>query len=186
MRSDATVRDVMHREFVGVSESDTLADAAELLLRENADCLIVVRGGEPVGVLSPRDALRAILDDSDPSETAVGDVMAPPAPTVPVDARLVAAEERLIAEGASRLIATVNGEAAGLLTEHDIVAATRSRDDEENRSIPGAGEAEAGTSPDNPGTPTEVTQSICEVCGSLSSDLSRDNGQLVCPDCQEM
>jgi len=45
MRTDTTVRDVMHREFLGVSESDALADAAALLVEEGTDCLIVVRGG---------------------------------------------------------------------------------------------------------------------------------------------
>jgi len=62
MRTDTTARDVMHREFLGVSESDPLRDAAALLVDEGTNCLVVLRGGEPVGRLSWRDALGALLD----------------------------------------------------------------------------------------------------------------------------
>ncbi|MFC6772289.1 CBS domain-containing protein, partial [Halorubrum pallidum] len=48
MRTDTTVRDVMHREFLGASEADSLAAAADLMVTEATDCLVVVRGGEPV------------------------------------------------------------------------------------------------------------------------------------------
>ncbi|WP_195155705.1 CBS domain-containing protein, partial [Halorubrum sp. AJ67] len=56
MRTDTTVRDVMHREFLGVSESDSLSDAAALLVEEETNCVVVVRGGDPVGRLESRDA----------------------------------------------------------------------------------------------------------------------------------
>jgi len=38
MRTDTTARDVMHREFLGVSESDPLRDAAALLVDEGTNC----------------------------------------------------------------------------------------------------------------------------------------------------
>ncbi|MFC6754826.1 CBS domain-containing protein, partial [Halorubrum tibetense] len=52
MRTDTTVRDVMHREFLGASESDALTEAAALLVEEVTDCAVVLRGGEAVGRLA--------------------------------------------------------------------------------------------------------------------------------------
>lgn len=178
MNSDTTVRDVMHREFLGVSESDSLGDAASLMLSEEADCLVVVRGGEPIGSLSPRDALETLLDGADPETTTVGDVMMPAAPTVSIDEQLEITEDRLVSEGARRVIATADEEAVGVVTAHDVLAASRARSDRDTPATTGGAEAAQNTE--------SMTQSICEVCGSLTSELSRSNGQLVCPDCLEV
>ncbi|ELZ29448.1 CBS domain-containing protein, partial [Halorubrum distributum] len=131
MRTDTTVRDVMHREFLGVSESDSLPEAAELLVDEETNCLVVVRGGEPVGRLESRDALDALLsatavsDESaaaSPEHLTVGDVMGPPLPAVSPDDSLAAVEERLVSEGADRVVAVDDGEAVGVVTDGDALA----------------------------------------------------------------
>lgn len=143
----------MHREFLGVSESDSLPGAAALLVEEETNCLVVVRGGEPVGRLESRDALDALLDatgDADESgpeedgdeqsddertadertadeqpadERTVGDAMGPTLPTVSPDDSLSAVEERLIAEGTDRVVAVDDGEAVGVVTDGDVLAA---------------------------------------------------------------
>jgi len=114
MRTDTTARDVMHREFLGVSESDPLRDAAALLVDEGTNCLVVLRGGEPVGRLSWRDALGALLDAGAGDEhdlTVESVIMGPPLPTVTPDDALAVVEERLIAEGVDRVVAVEDGEA---------------------------------------------------------------------------
>ena len=80
MRNGITVRDVMNREFVGVSESDTLDDAAELMQTEPAEAVLVLRGADPIASLSSATALAALLD-GDPHDQPVGELMAPPVPT---------------------------------------------------------------------------------------------------------
>lgn len=188
MRDGTTVRDLMHREFLGVSESDDLADAAELMLSEGADCLVVLRGGEAVGCLTPRNALTALLDGAGLESTTVGDVMEPPAPTIDADARLTIAEERLVTEGTGRLVVTVDEEAVGVITERDVLAANPVRRPPErdvNRET--GAEREAATSTQEVGdTAGVVTQSICEQCGALTADLDRSNGKLLCQDCLEV
>jgi len=123
MRTDTTARDVMHREFLGVSESDPLRDAAALLVDEGTNCLVVLRGGEPVGRLSWRDALGALLDAGagDEHDLTVESVMGPPLPTVTPDDALAVVEERLIAEGDDR-VAVEDGEALGVVTASDVLA----------------------------------------------------------------
>lgn len=188
MRDGTTVRDLMHREFLGVSESDDLADAAELMLSEGADCLVVLRGSEAVGCLTPRNVLTAVLGENGLEQRTVGDVMEPPVPTVEADERLAVAEERLVTEGTGRLIVTVDEEAVGVVTERDVLAANPVRRAPEREIQREAGaEREAATEAQEVGDSAGVvTQSICEECGALTADLDRSNGKLLCQDCLEV
>ncbi|EMA64628.1 CBS domain-containing protein [Halorubrum lipolyticum] len=214
MRTDTTVRDVMHREFLGVSESDPLRDAAALLVDEGTNCLVVLRGGEPVGRLGCRDALGALLDagvgagdgptaDGE-SGLTVGSVMGPPLPTVAPDDALAAVEERLVSEGVDRVVAVENGEAVGVVTAGDALAAGAPRTgngareplpDEEATGEPRRGDAatlgsDGGVDPAVEASSTDAsgspTQGVCESCGALVPDLVTANGQAVCPECREV
>ncbi|QKY17838.1 CBS domain-containing protein [Halorubrum sp. CBA1229] len=211
MRTDTTVRDVMHREFLGVSESDRLADAAGLLVDEGTDCLVVVRGGEPVGRLDCRSALDALLGadgwtpgDADGDGPTVGSVMGPPLPTVAPNDSLAAVEERLVSEGADRVVAVESGEAVGVVTAGDALAAGAPRTGDGAREDVVGGESVRGTrhgdeamlgsdggvDPASEAATTDVsesaTQGVCESCGALVPDLVTANGQAVCPECREV
>lgn len=207
MRTDTTVRDVMHREFLGVSESDGLADAAGLMVEEETDCLVVVRGGEPVGRLGCRDALGALLDADDGSDgdgPTVGSVMGPPLPTVTPDDSLAAVEERLVAEGVDRVVAVEAGEAVGVVTAGDALAAGAPRTGDGAREAAVGDEtlrgtrrgdegmlgSDGGVAPASEAATTDAsespTQGVCESCGALVPDLVTANGQAVCPECREV
>lgn len=182
MRNDITVRSIMHREFVGVSESDSLRDAAALLCEEEADAAIVLRGRQPVGMLSARDALSAFLS-MDASEATVSDAMSDAGPTVEADESLSAAELQLAA-GDGRMVVLDSGEPVGVITDRDVLAATTSSPEErENETNPEL-EADLAVGDEGAVDSADMTRSICEVCGSLSYELVTRNGQLVCPDCE--
>ncbi|MFW6321117.1 MAG: cyclic nucleotide-binding/CBS domain-containing protein [Halohasta sp.] len=187
MRNGITVRDVMNREFVGVSEADSLADAAELMVSEAAEAVVVLRGAEPIGSLSTSTAMAAMLE-GDPDDRTVGEVMEPPVPTVRPDAALADATRHLIARSASHLLVVGDDGVAGMVTERDLLAASETV---EPARSPGE-EAEAvDRQPADPEaieaevSPETSMQSVCEVCGSLTPELSSVNGQLVCPDCTD-
>ncbi|WP_435093072.1 CBS domain-containing protein [Halorubrum sp. N11] len=208
MRTDTTIRDVMHREFLGVSESDPLRDAAALLVDEETNCLVVLRGGEPVGRLGCRDALETLLDvgaeAAGDTELTVGSVMGPPLPTVAPDDALVAAEERLIAEGNDRVVAVEDGEAVGVVTAGDVLAAGAPRtgdgvrdalSEEAATGEPQRGDAamlgsDGGVDPAVEASSTDAsgspTQGVCESCGALVPDLVSANGQAICPECRDV
>ncbi|WP_144923382.1 CBS domain-containing protein [Halorubrum salsamenti] len=206
MRTDTTVRDVMHREFLGVSESDPLRDAAALLVDEGTNCLVVLRGGEAVGRLDCRDALDSLLDATADDERGltVGSVMGPPLPTVAPDDALAVVEERLVAEGVDRVVAVEDGEAVGVVTAGDALAAGAPRtgngardplSDEGATGEPRRGDAatlgaDGGVDPAVEASSTDAsgspTQGVCESCGALVPDLVTANGQAVCPECREV
>ena len=82
MNTEVSVREVMDREYVGATESDSLVDTVELLLREDAETAVVLRGSEPVGVLTERDVLAVLVDGPDPETATVGDALTESIPTV--------------------------------------------------------------------------------------------------------
>jgi len=199
MNADLTARDVMDREYVGASESDSLPETVELLLREDATEAVVLRGQEPVGVLTEQDVYAVLAESSNPSEAAVGDAPLTEVPTVAPDVTLDVAADRMATRSASRLRVVDNGETVGVLTEHDILTVRAPQGvDSTRRQVEVDADAAAGAAAGAVDAGTrgafgegEVDdefedQSICEGCGTLTRDLSSFNGQLLCPDCRDI
>jgi CBS domain-containing protein len=194
MNADVTVRDVMDREYVGVSESDDLVETAELLLAEDADTAVVLRGSDPVGVLTCRDVLTLLVDGADLAAADVADAMTDSVPTVDPDLGLEAAADMMSARDARRLVVTETGgaEPLGILTEHDVlITRPLGRTREERQAVaepaaPGGDAATLSTESDREADAGFEDQSICESCGTLTSDLASFNGQLICGDCRDI
>ncbi|PSQ62782.1 MAG: inosine-5-monophosphate dehydrogenase [Halobacteriales archaeon SW_8_66_22] len=191
MKPDVTVREMMDREYVGVSESDDLLDCVELLLYEDADAAVVQRGSEHVGVVSQHDILELLVHGPSPSEAQAGDAMRETIPTIAPDASLASAADRMSTQSTGRLLVTDGEEPVGMLTERDLIATRRH---ELNTIETGASDAESVTvglhDEDDIGEEMAGAgfddQGICEVCGTLTHDLSSFNGQLLCADCREI
>jgi CBS domain-containing protein len=191
MNTEVSVREVMNREYVGASESDDLVQTVELLLREEADTAVVLRGSETVGVVTERDVLALLVEGPDPEDATVGDAMTESLPTIAPDETLEAAADIMSAQSARRLVVTNGGEPLGVITEHDLLAArTYDPSPGEDELAATAAESSAGTAiATESRTEAEDSfddQGICEVCGTLTSDLASFNGQLLCSDCRDM
>lgn len=174
MSSAVTVREVMTREFLGVSEGDDLLETVELLLAEGADCAVVLRGRDPVGALDERDALSALVDDAVLDAATVGDVMSDGVVRVAADASLAAAAGAMAREDTDWLLAVAD-EPVGVVSAYDVVAASTIAPDAEGETGPTA----------TPDAAAHDTQGICEACGTLAGDLASVNGQLVCANCRD-
>lgn len=187
MESEITVREIMDREYVGVTESDGLVETVELLLEEDKETAVVLHGSEHVGVVTERDVLSVLVEGPDPSEATVGDAMTEHVPTVSPEETVSAAADQLSTQQSRRLVVTNGSEPEGVITEEDLLAG-HSYVTEQGAT---AGIAEEATSGAGAVTARQETESfedqgICEVCGSLSRDLASFNGQLLCVDCREM
>lgn len=195
MNGDVRVRDVMNREYVGVSESDDLVDTAELLLREETDTAVVLRGSAPVGVLTCRDVLALVVEGPDPQTAAVEDAMTASVPRVEPETGLSTAADKMSAQSARRLVVTRGSgeEPIGVLTEHDVLATrpfgrdrTTAPEAEQGETVETNAQPIAGVESSAGETEGFEDQSICEGCGTLTSDLASFNGQLLCGDCRDM
>jgi len=192
MNSQLTAREIMDREYVGVTESDALVETVELLLAEDKETAVVLHGSEHVGVVTERDILSALVDGPDPSEATVGEVMSEDVPTIRPETTVAAAADQLSTQSARRLLVTNGSEPAGVITQTDLlVGRNYSMDEEATPAASGELVAEetvggAGTATTTPAEEGFEDQGICEVCATLTRDLTSFNGQLLCADCREI
>ncbi len=200
MESELSVRDVLTNEYVGVSESDSVLDTVRLMREERTSCALVVRGSEPVGIVTEWDVLGLIDNESDPAETTVEETMTTPVITVDPDRSLTDVATTMARQNIRNVVVEDDTGVVGLVTQRDVIAAAGSfqatmtplRSSEplldRDREVPEATAARATESDDARLVPNGgdeyTTQGVCEACGSLADALWDANGQLVCADCR--
>lgn len=182
MNGQVSVRDVMARSYVGVTEGDSLIGAAELMHDEQEICAVVLRGSDAVGTIHAANIVGMVAQRRDLDSVQVEDVMTPTTNTIPADADLETAVQLLMTNDGLPVVVEANNEVVGILSEHDVVTAYAVYTD-------AMAEEQGGTAPVADAGPVDAEysdQGVCEVCGSLTRELTEHNGQLVCPDCLEM
>jgi len=186
MHRSLSVGDVMRREFVGVSEGDSVKGVADVMHREGVDGAIVLRGSNPIGVFGASDVVAAVARGEDPGITTVDAVMRQPVISVDPDDDLWEAAEAMADRDVRRVAVVSAGEIVGVLREHDVLTAPGilspigSSDSAEPQDHTREQDSEVIGSED----PAHTTQGVCEVCGALSRTLDPHNGKLVCEECR--
>jgi len=187
MNAAVTVREMMDREYVGVSESDDLVDTVELLLREEAEAAVVQRGSEHVGIVTERDILALLVEGPDPTDATVSDAMTESVPSIEPDASLESAADTMSTRSTGRLLVSDGTEPLGFLTERDLLATrTHERKEIESESSEAVTMTMHGTTAETEAKNQFDDQGICEACGKLTQGLAGVNGQVLCSDCREM
>jgi len=184
MQEPVSVREVMNREFIGASESDKLLETTELLVRENEPSAVVLRGNEPIGVLSTRDVLGYFVSKASPDSATVSDAMTETVPSLSPDARLPEARDRMAAWDTEWAVVVEEGEPLGTLTGNDILSTARLESETTER----VEDREPVATPGRNGATEDSfdEQGICSACGTLTRSLASFNGQLLCPDCRDV
>lgn len=116
------IEDVMVEDVISVSEKATVREAAELMNEHEIGCLVVVKRGKPVGIVTETDMVkRVILESVDPEDIKVGDIMSKPLvvgnPQMDVDEASRLMQRRKI----KKLPVVEKGRLIGLVTTTDIV-----------------------------------------------------------------
>ncbi|ELY53149.1 CBS domain-containing protein [Natronococcus jeotgali] len=200
MEQELSVREVLTTEYVGVSESDSVLETVRLMREERAGCVLVVRGSEPVGIMTEWDVLGLVAEEGDPADTTVGEVMTSPVITVGAGWSLADAATTMGRQNIRNLVVESDDGIVGVLTQRDVIAAAGSfqgatsgtveppleadRPIDQSRS-PGPGE-DLDAEPLPNGGDEFSTQGVCEACGSLADSLWDANGRLVCSDCRSV
>ncbi|EMA30199.1 CBS domain-containing protein [Halobiforma nitratireducens] len=128
MERELSVKEVLTTEYVGVSESDSVQGAVELMREERAGSVLVVRGTDPVGIMTEWDVLGLVADERAPAETTVEEVMTTPVITIPSDRSLTDAANLMARENIRNVVVedADADEVLGLVTQRDIIAAAGS------------------------------------------------------------
>ena len=198
MEGEVTVRDVMTHDYVGVNESDSVLGAVELMDEEGVGCVVVLRGSDPVGIMTESDVLSLLASGGDPSGTEVSALMSDPVVSVRADRALSDAAGTMSREDIRRLVVTNDDDLVGVLSERDVISASASLsgvptydgkspremgDPMGNESL-GGDQVSATAETDDRHEYSD--RSICETCGTLSRELTNVNGQLICADCRNV
>lgn len=116
------VKDVMVKNVITVGAEATVREAAKLMNKHEIGCLVAVKKGKPVGIVTERDMLkRVLLKSKDPQKTKVSKIMSKPL-VVGEPQTDIRDAVRLMVEGKiKRLPIVEDSHVLGLVTFTDIV-----------------------------------------------------------------
>lgn len=90
------ISDVMIKEVITIDENATVKEAAEIMNKFEIGCLIAVRKGKAMGIITERDLLKRVVAEArDANKTKVKEIMSSP---------LVVVEPNMDLEEAARLM----------------------------------------------------------------------------------
>lgn len=119
----ATVSDAMSLDVAAVDGSMSCAEAAAIMVKKRYHRLVVNRGGDLVGVLSPFDLMRLIVDQG--VETPISTYMSKPLITISVEEPISVATQKLEQSRVSTLIVVEGEWLVGLFTQREALQSRR-------------------------------------------------------------
>jgi CBS domain-containing protein len=111
----------MVKEVVTIDANKSAKDAADVMNRYEIGCLIVVRRGKAIGILTERDVLKRVVSEAhDPKVTRVKDIMSKPLIVVESDTELEDAARLMFKMKIKKLPIIHEGKLSGLVTLTDL------------------------------------------------------------------
>jgi len=116
------VEDVMVEDVISVPEKATVKEAAELMNQHEIGCLVVVKDGKPVGIVTETDMVkRVILRPMDPKKIEVRKIMSSPLVVVSPHMKIEEASKIMRKRKIKKLPVIEKGRLVGLVTTTDVV-----------------------------------------------------------------
>ena len=166
------VRDAMTEKVLTAGPNTTVARAAKMMAERGVGSIVIVKGKKPIGILTERDLLMKVLGpDLKPSRIKVGKIMSSPLITVAPDADITDAARLMAKNRIRRLPVVERGNLVGILSASDITAISP--------------ELIELVSHREEGEREEIEESVCEVCGEVTTSLYEVNGSWVCENCRD-
>ncbi len=115
------VEDVMIREVITIDEESSVREAAEVMNKFEIGCLIAIRKGKAVGIITERDLLkRVVAEAKDVNKTKVKDIMSSPLVVVEPKMELEEAVKLMFQMKIKKLPVVDGKRLVGLVTITDI------------------------------------------------------------------
>ena len=172
MKRIVSVREAMTGKVLIATPETTVARAAKLMAERGVGSIIIVKSRKPVGILTERDLLLKVVSlDLKPSSVKVGKIMSTPIITIPPDADVTEAARTMARSKIRRLPVVEQDKLVGIVTASDITAISP-----ELTEVVAHPEMTASE---------EIEESVCEVCGEVTTALYEVNGMWVCENCRD-
>ncbi len=115
------VKDVMVTDLVTIKADISVKKAVKVMNDFEIGCLIVVKNGEAIGIITERDILkRIVVEGRNPEKTLVGDIMSKPLIVTSPETSLEEAIEAMFKHKIKKLPVVEGGKLVGLVTFTDI------------------------------------------------------------------
>ena len=101
---EITVSSIMLSKIITSSTTSTLRDVAQKIIDEDAGSVLINENGIPVGIITEKDLLRAVLQHKDFGETQTGQVMSSPLDCCQAEDSLEKCMELFEQSGRTRLV----------------------------------------------------------------------------------
>ncbi|MEM5790593.1 MAG: CBS domain-containing protein [Candidatus Aenigmatarchaeota archaeon] len=168
----------MAKPVLTIDANETAKAAGEKMKKNRKGCLIVVKDGKPIGIVSDSDLINKVLvKDKKASTVLVEDIMSAPLVTIRPTDSIVDAANKIKRNNIHRLPVVDKGKVVGLISLTDIARSTPEMIEllEYRLKMKEA--------------PIEITEKkmsgICDACGSYDEELEYVNGQWLCSPCRE-
>lgn len=116
------IQSYIHENIFSISSKTSAGEAANTMLDNSITSLLVMEEDKYVGIVTHRDiSEKVVAQGLDPSETKLASIMT--SPLITLDASLPMNEALLSMKKNEirHIVATVNGEVAGIISTHDLV-----------------------------------------------------------------
>ena len=130
------IESLITRAVLTVEKRDTLADAAMWMMERGVGSAVVMADGKPIGLITDRDALRAIAQDVDFDAVTVGDFVPRKLTRATADLDVTEAA-RIMREKGFRHLVVVDeeGSLVGVFSMRDLVVGLLQERSDLNRSM---------------------------------------------------
>lgn len=116
-----SVRDIMIKDLLTISENETALKAAQLMTEKGVSCLIVLADDQPIGIVTERDFIKKIcLKQLKLSSVRIGNMMSKIRTSASPDTPIDVAVQRMVNNRIRRLPIIENGKVVGIITVTDL------------------------------------------------------------------
>jgi len=108
----------MNRKVTTLDISGTVRDAARIMTEKSVGCIVITEDTRPVGIVTERDVMKAMMQDKDVLANKVSELMSVPLTTAPPETPVVEALDLMKKKNIRRLPIVSDGELQGIVTIH--------------------------------------------------------------------
>ena len=183
MSTGITVKEAMVNRVVTIRPTQTVAEAAKMMKKEDVGMLVIIEGRKPLGIITREDIINKIVaSDKHASDVKIKEIMSSSVITSSPDEDMADAARKMSRYGYERLPVVDMGKLVGVISDREIakvapaaIEILRERlliDEPEDASEEVAEEK-------------RTVSGDCELCYNYSETLHKVNGKWVCEACKE-
>ncbi len=122
------IRDIMEKNVITIEHDKSSLDAAKLISEKDISFLVVVKDGNPIGVVSERDFVRKITaEDKQSSKIPLSEIMSFKFRWVDPTTEIEEAVQKMLNHNIRRLLVLENEKLVGVITQTDLASFLRSK-----------------------------------------------------------